>query len=156
MQKTRKRPSVEAATVDLLRWATAATAPSGDSCVPISLSPGRDCVVAALPAMTGISLQVRHPLDLGDIGAVPGRAPHDLVHDEPLRQAADIEDQVGAILGLYHARLILSADRVRPLVEDRGRDLARQEDAGADAALAFLHADRVAHPDEAVLAGGDA
>ena len=39
-------------------------------------------------------------------------------------------DQIGAILRLHHAGAFFGADRVRPLVEDRGRDLAGQEDAG--------------------------
>src|SRR5437660_1201869 len=92
--------------------------------------------VAALLAMTRVGLEVGQLFDRRDIGAVPGRAQHYFVHHQALRQGRDVENEVGAILGLHHAGLLLGADRVGALVEDRGRHLAGQEDAGADAVLA--------------------
>src|SRR5712671_799264 len=80
-------------------------------------------------------------LEVGDVAAVPGRVDHDLVDHDVRRQAGDVADQIADILRLSHARALLLGDRHRPLVEDRRRDLAGANDAGADAVDAFLHVD---------------
>src|SRR4051794_8548655 len=96
-------------------------------------------VTSALRSSRSGRLSPAAALQVGDVAAVPGRVDHDLVDHDVRRQAGDVADQVADILRLSHARALLLGDRHRPLVEDRRRDLAGANDAGADAVDAFLH-----------------
>src|SRR5215471_9890320 len=79
--------------------------------------------------------------EVGDVAAVPGRRDPDLVDRHMRRQAGDVANEIADILRLGHAGTLLLADRDRPPVEDRRRDLARADHAGADAVDALLHVD---------------
>src|SRR5687767_9579127 len=84
-------------------------------------------LIVTLPISGFAALQAR------DVAPVPGRVDHHLVDDDVRWQAGDVADQVADILGLSHTLALGRRDRDRALVEDRRRDLARADHAGADA-----------------------
>src|SRR3954447_5065677 len=85
-----------------------------------------------------VILLLRGSLEVGDVAAVPGRGDPDLVDADMRRRAGDVADQVADILRLRHALALGRGDRHRPLVEDRRRDLARQQRAGTNSVDAFF------------------
>src|SRR5258708_21308379 len=97
------------------------------------------CGSITLRLLVAMVVSSKPSLQIRDIAAIMRGCQMHLVHHYMLRQTADVTDEVTAIGRLHHLCPHLGPDRVGALIEDRRRDLARQEHGGADAVHALLH-----------------
>src|SRR5262245_15896438 len=113
-------------------------------------SVGCACILAQL-ALTCRSQGRLARLHGAEIAAVVRRADQYLVDANVGWLSGDEDDQLPHILGLQHARHRLGCFRDRAVFQNRGRHLARADDAGADPVPALFEIDGVAHGHHAML-----
>src|SRR5215210_3067567 len=87
------------------------------------LEPWPQIAFALLPsavAQTQRLRDLRPEPGCGGVAAVPSRTDEHFVETDARRQLGNVDDEIGHLLGLNHARAVRCRDRHRAPVEDRG------------------------------------